>query len=416
VFFCQVQSTNQLLEVEAMSTPYEGDSKTKGTHGVWGESNPVAGRGVVGLSDSGTGVWGDTKSGRAVVGVVRTQGDAVWGETKTGRGVVGACDGDGSGVWGETNSGRGVVGVVHTQGDGVWGETKVGRGVVGVCQGQDQGVWGTSDRGDGVHGETNSLTWSAGVSGFAINAEGIGPGLLGRSNGSGPGVFGQGSRDAGVIGFHGDPRLQETTVGSDGAKAGVFGASDIGPGILGYASRNTSAAVVAFGGLRSSAMTYPFAGEFFGKVQVNGDLQVQGDIFLPGADCAEHFDVSDAGLIEAGDVVVIDQAGNLERSSTPYDRKVAGVVSGAGRFRPGIVLDKQEAGNRLPVALVGKVYCKVDADFGRIDVGDLLTSSPTGGHAMKAEDSAKSFGAVIGKALGSLATGQGLVPMLVCLQ
>ena len=131
-----------------MSVPYEGDSTKKNTHGltghntkggdgVWGESNPVAGRGVVGISDGGTGVWGDTKSGRAVVGVVRTQGDAVWGETKAGRGVVGACDGDGSGVWGETKSGRAVVGVVHTHGDAVWGETKSGRGVVGVCQGQD---------------------------------------------------------------------------------------------------------------------------------------------------------------------------------------------------------------------------------------------------------------------------------------
>jgi hypothetical protein len=410
----------------AMSAPYEGDSAAKGTHGltgkntkggdgVWGESDPVAGRGVVGVSDAGTGVWGDTKSGRAVVGVVHTQGDAVWGETKTGRGVVGACDGDGSGVWGETNSGRAVVGVVRTQGDAVWGETKAGRGVVGVCQGQDQGVWGTSEKGDGVHGETNSFTWSAGVSGFAINPQAIGPGVLGRSNG-GPGVFGQGSKDAGVMGFHGDPRLQETTVANDGAKAGVFGASDIGAGILGYASRNSSAAIVAFGGLRSSAMTYPFAGEFFGKVQVNGDLQVEDDIFLPGADCAEHFDFSNASQIEAGDVVVLDQAGTLDRSSTPYDKKVAGVVSGAGKYRPGIVLDKQEAGDRLPVALVGKVYCKVDAEFGRIEVGDLLTSSPTAGHAMKAEDPVRSFGAVIGKALGSLASGQGLLPMLVCLQ
>ena len=163
-------------------------------------------------------------------------------------------------------------------------------------------------------------------------------------------------------------------------------------------------------------MSYPFAGEFFGKVQVNGDLQVEGDIFLPGADCAEHFDFSDAGQIEAGDVVVIDPAGSLERSSTSYDKKVAGVVSGAGRYRPGIVLDKQEAVDRLPVALVGKVYCKVDAQFGPIEVGDLLTSSPTSGHAMKAADPVRSFGAVIGKALGSLTSGQGLVPMLVCLQ
>jgi hypothetical protein len=35
---------------------------------------------------------------------------------------------------------------------------------------------------------------------------------------------------------------------------------------------------------------------------------------------------------------------------------------------------------------------------------------------MKAEDSGKSFGAVIGKALGTLTLGTGLLPILVCLQ
>jgi hypothetical protein len=310
-----------------------------------------------------------------------------------------------------------MVGVVHTKGDAVWGETKAGRGVVGVSDGEGTGVWGVAQQGEGVHGETNSVTSAAGVTGIAANSGGIGPGVLGRSNGSGPGVFGQATKDAGVIGFHGDPRLQETTVGSAGAKAGVFGASDVGPGVLGYASRNSSAAIVAFGGLRASAITYPFAGEFFGKVQVNGDLQVEGDIFLPGADCAEHFDFADAGHIEAGDVVVIDQAGTLQQSQKAYDKKVAGVVSGAGSFRPGIIMDKQQSReNRLPVALVGKVYCKVDAQYAPIEVGDLLTTSTTPGHAMKAGDPVKSFGTVIGKALGSLSTGKGLVPMLVCLQ
>src|SRR5208282_6491995 len=33
-----------------------------------------------------------------------------------------------------------------------------------------------------------------------------------------------------------------------------------------------------------------------------------------------------------------------------------------------------------------KVCCKVDADYASIEVGDLLTTSSTAGHAMKAED------------------------------
>jgi hypothetical protein len=68
------------------------------------------------------------------------------------------------------------------------------------------------------------------------------------------------------------------------------------------------------------------------------------------------------------------------------------------------------------VALVGKVYCKVDAQYGPVSVGDLLTSSPTPGYAMKAEDQTKAFGAVLGKALDGLTSGSGLLPVLVCLQ
>jgi hypothetical protein len=246
-----------------MSAPFEGDSNKKGQpgivgkntsggDGVWGEADPKPGRGVVGVSDAGTGVWGDTKTGRAVVGVVRSQGDAVWGETKSGRGVVGVSEGDGTGVWGDTKTGRAVVGVVRSKGDAVWGETKSGRGVVGVSEEDGTGVWGTSKSGAGVNGETNAVEWVAGVAGIVLNSDGVGPGVLGQSNGSGPGVFGTSNRDAGVSGFHGDPRLQETTVGSDATKAGVFGASDIGPGLIAYTRNNSSPAVIAFGGIRGS--------------------------------------------------------------------------------------------------------------------------------------------------------------------
>jgi len=66
--------------------------------------------------------------------------------------------------------------------------------------------------------------------------------------------------------------------------------------------------------------------------------------------------------------------------------------------------------------LVGKVYCKVDSRYAAIEVGDLLTTSPTPGHAMKALDREQAFGAVIGKALRPLAEGQGLIPILIALQ
>jgi hypothetical protein len=115
--------------------------------------------------------------------------------------------------------------------------------------------------------------------------------------------------------------------------------------------------------------------------------------------------------------MVIDDTGALRQSDKAYDPKVAGVVSGAGAFRPGIVLD-QLADNegRTTIALVGKVYCKVDANAGPIAVGDLLTTSDTAGHAMKVIDPLKGFGSVIGKALRPLESGRGLLPILVSLQ
>jgi hypothetical protein len=66
--------------------------------------------------------------------------------------------------------------------------------------------------------------------------------------------------------------------------------------------------------------------------------------------------------------------------------------------------------------MLGKVFCKVDATQGPIGVGDLLTTSSVVGHAMRADDHARSFGAVIGKALRPLQEGLGLIPILVALQ
>src|SRR5262249_15107734 len=120
---------------------------------------------------------------------------------------------------------------------------------------------------------------------------------------------------------------------------------------------------------------------------------------------------------DPGTVMVLDNNGCLASSAGPYDKRVAGVISGAGEFRPGLILGRSRPQpGRLPVALAGKVYCKVDASYAPIEVGDLLTTSPTRGHAMKAEDPVAGFGAVIGKALKRLDSGQDLVPILVALQ
>jgi hypothetical protein len=150
------------------------------------------------------------------------------------------------------------------------------------------------------------------------------------------------------------------------------------------------------------------------RIQLDGRT---GDIKLQGADCAEEFDVAEFEQIDPGTVLVIDDESKLRPCKEPYDKKVAGVVSGANGSNPSIILDKNPMQTkRLPIALNGKVYCKVDAQFSPIEVGDLLTTSTTEGHAMKAEEPLKAFGAVIGKALRQLGEGKGMIPILVALQ
>jgi hypothetical protein len=182
-------------------------------------------------------------------------------------------------------------------------------------------------------------------------------------------------------------------------------------GVYGFSKNN----VGVYGESENDVGIYGKGGRL--AAQFEGDVEVTGDIRLTNADCAEDFDVAEAAQIEPGTVLVLGDAEALQPSQHAYDKRVAGVVSGAGDYKPGIVLDKQQARrNRLPIALLGKVYCKVDAQYGAIEVGDLLTTSPTPGHAMKAADPLRAFGAVIGKALRAHTEGQALIPILIALQ
>lgn len=204
------------------------------------------------------------------------------------------------------------------------------------------------------------------------------------------------------------------------AQAGVSGTNDsTGYGVMGSSKGQAGVAGLhTAGGNGVYGKSSGNAGCFDGNVQVNGNITVTGDLYLPGADCAEQFHLGGECPIEPGTVVVFDGEGALRESGEAYDRKVAGVVAGAGAYRPGIVLDKQAGSSemRAAVSLMGKAYCKVDAGYAPIEVGDLLTSSPTQGHAMKAVDQRRAFGAVVGKALRPLDEGCGLIPILITLQ
>jgi hypothetical protein len=281
--------------------------------------------------------------------------------------------------------------------------------------GKNTGVEGTSDQGSGVSGTGgyagvagySTVAAGSGVSGYSQQGNGIvgdsqsvtADAIIGtnRGNGTGHGVAGYSNTAPGVYGH-------------SVFQAGLLGESDHFDGVYGIAHNVNKAGVTGFN-------PNGLAGFFDGNVTITKNLTVSGNIQLGNADCAEEFNMGAELLLEPGTVVVLGEGGALYQSLHAYDKRVAGVISGAGEYRPGIVLDKHEANNkRQPVALLGKVFCRVDAEYQAIEIGDLLTTSPTPGHAMKAEDQARAFGSVIGKALRSLAGGKGMIPILVTLQ
>ncbi len=151
------------------------------------------------------------------------------------------------------------------------------------------------------------------------------------------------------------------------------------------------------------------------SLHVIGSIRASGDVILENADCAEEFDAPEGA--EPGTVMSLNDDASVSPSDVAYDKRVAGIVSGAGNYKPALVLDRREgAVGRAPLAMLGKVYCKVDADFSPIAVGDLLTTAERLGHAMRAVDQERAFGATLGKALAPLERGQGLVPVLVALR
>jgi hypothetical protein len=137
-----------------------------------------------------------------------------------------------------------------------------------------------------------------------------------------------------------------------------------------------------------------------------------------GGDYAESVDVTgDRAGYEPGDVLVIDSnsPGRFLKSAEPYSTSVTGIYS----TKPGTVGRRQETprtADEVPMALMGIVPTHVSAENGPIRPGDLLVTSSKLGYAMKGTDRSRMLGAVIGKALGSLESGKGVVEVIVTLQ
>lgn len=139
---------------------------------------------------------------------------------------------------------------------------------------------------------------------------------------------------------------------------------------------------------------------------------------LCGGDYAESVNAAGKHTLYApGDVLVLtgDGKGDVEKSSKPYSTMVAGIYA----TKPGVVgrrIFLPKTADDLPMAMVGIVPTKVSAENGPIRRGDLLVSSSAPGYAMKGTDRTRMLGAVVGKAMGSLESGKGMIEVLVTLQ
>jgi len=149
-------------------------------------------------------------------------------------------------------------------------------------------------------------------------------------------------------------------------------------------------------------------------LHVTGDVRADGNLAAKYQDVAEW--VRTPRRLTAGTVVVIDPAtvNQVVEGSKGFDPLVAGVVSP----RPGLVLG-EKADDKVQVAHSGRVKVKVDASYGPVAIGDLLVTSPTPGHAMRAKNADSTQiqpGTLLGKALEPLTQGQSEILVLLTLQ
>ena len=162
-------------------------------------------------------------------------------------------------------------------------------------------------------------------------------------------------------------------------------------------------------------------------LEVNGSLKFTGQAgtqtmpwtgVLCGGDYAEAVDTTRGKeTYEPGDVLVITEGedADVKKSTEAYSTTVAGIFA----TKPGVIGRRQtlpKDGDEVPMAMIGIVPTKVTAENGPIRRGDLLVTSSRSGYAMKGTDRTRMLGAVIGKAMGSLDAGDGVIAVLVTLQ
>lgn len=319
-------------------------------------------------------------------------------------------------------------------------------------------VWGVGNTGFGVRGDSTDLIGVVGLSTNFVGVAGSGPvyGVLGTSA-TGTGVYGSAS------------------TGGDG----VFGTSVNGYGVHATSS-NYRAGYFNPGNTAFFSLYVDGPGVVENTIcEIHGSMEVVGNLVVDGSKggyVVDEMQNADSVNLELGDVVVIAEDSSapvlgkipvprIKLAANANDTAVVGVVDqimyvpdeatrnayqaqqqadheAASRSQNNIeskhgpMADIQnrisdEAGTLHPdshaTSASPGAYCsvvtlgaykavKVDATFGAIRAGDLLTTSSHAGYAMKVTDKAAASGAIIGKALSSLDKGIGTLTVMVTLK
>ena len=390
-----------------------GVTSTSNGSGVLGEVSATDGNGVLGRATAttgfGVGVRGSSMStaGVGVFGYARATTGSAWGvfgqtDSTGGRGVygyAGTTTGSTYGVFGQADStdGRGVMGRASaTTGTtyGVYGLSlsTAGTGVMGydnATTGTTYGVYGRTDSGDGG---------AAGVYGYASVTYGLSAGVRGVTDSTtGWGAVGVEGKASQTTGY--STGVRGLSYSADGY-AGVF--QNGGGGIALYAISNTTSGDII---TVDSYMSTVF------RVTGAGNVYADGSYLSPAADYAEMWPAN--GNLQPGDVLVVGMDGKLTLSTQPFQASVVGVYSTKPGFVGGAANGGDQTG-KVPLAITGIVPVKVSAENGVIHPGDMLVASATPGYAMRAGDNPPN-GTVLGKALGSLESGTGVIQVLVML-
>lgn len=326
-------------------------------------------------------------------------------------------------------------------------------------------IAGSTETGYGVYGYDGGTTQARGYGGYFYSANGVG--VYGKSDGArahpnsyAPGVYGRSADGVGVYGVSESSAswipgvLGESTTGTGVAgnstdNYGLYGYSTNNNGVYGYSRNNAAGYFYSYNhrGVEATSNSSYFVGYFDNPGgSTSPGVYVDGTLNVTGGKTGYVVDlVRNAGPepLETGDVVEIVGAeppvnGEIpvvlvRKASQAASTSIAGIID-----QPYVIPDKKGAqGETLPhpgaaraltaqnTAILSGEYgsmvtlgsfkeIKVDASYGAIHPGDLLVASSRPGYAMRSAN--PRVGAVLGKALDTLESGTGTIPVMISLK